>query len=146
MSALKQMWGTGKEIRGARRAKAMPRHARAPASVYVLLRNFQLLRGRKRRSCIRSKYSRQSAVIIILTQCTGLVSEPDSPSAQRESSSETSTGPLGSVNSPCPQRTKIHIPSRFRALSTMVHAPSQYCRAGGSFSRLVRPSHRDFCE
>ena len=41
----------------------MPRHARAPASVYVLLHNFQLLRGRKRRSCIRSKYSRQSAVI-----------------------------------------------------------------------------------
>ena len=31
--------GTGKEICGARRAKAMPRHARAPASVYVAIFN-----------------------------------------------------------------------------------------------------------
>ena len=60
--------GTGKEICGARRTKAMPRHACAPASVYVYLRNFQLLRGRKRRSCIRSKYSRRSAHHTITVQ------------------------------------------------------------------------------
>ena len=54
---------TGKEICGARRAKAMPRYARLPASVYVLLLKFQLLRRRKLLSSIRSKHSWRSAVV-----------------------------------------------------------------------------------